>query len=134
MSFLNRSDVILVGASTVILIFVIVITAAVQGSSSQTFSQIILVGPLWTTDAWTCTSDADFMIYGTLRTPDVGSQISINISSGGTQSLFTLDQGKLETFSVGSPPGTVIITRTGTVTGFITMQTTSIATASCFQS
>lgn len=131
MSFLNRSDVILVGASTVIIIFAIVISAIVLSSSAQASSQIITVGPIWTTDAWTCTSDADFMIYATLRSPNVGSQISINISSSGTQSLYTLDQGKLETFSVGGPPGSSTITRTGTVTGFITMQTISGATASC---
>jgi len=121
LSYLRRSDVMLVGGATVIIVFAIVITAAVQGPSGEAFSQIITVGPLWSTDAWSCTSDADFMIHGALRASVPGNQISISMPRIGTQSLYTLDSEKLETFSIGSPAGTIIITRTGVVTGFITL-------------
>jgi len=45
LSYLNRSDVMLVGAATVIIVFAIVITAAVQGPQEKAFSQIITVEP-----------------------------------------------------------------------------------------
>ena len=122
----------LVAASTVIIIFAIAIAAALQGSSANSFSQVITVGPIWNTDSWTCTSDNDFMIYGSLRALGIGNQISISITGAGTQSLYELDAGQLETFSVGAPAGSdIIISRTGSITGFLTMQTTSDATASC---
>jgi len=122
----------LVAASTVIIIFAIAIAAAVQGSPGNSFSQVITVGPIWNTDSWTCTSDNDFMIYGSLRALGDGNQIAIAITGSGTQSFYELDSGQLETFSVGSPAGgAIVITRTGTITGFITMQTTSDASASC---
>jgi len=121
----------LIGGATVIIVFAIVITAAVQGQSGQAFSQIITVGPVWSTDAWSCTSDADFMIHAALRSGVPGNQISISMPTIGTQSLITLESGKLEAFSIGSPAGTIKITRTGITTGFITLQTTSDATASC---
>jgi len=129
---LSRGDVALVAASTVIIIFAIAIAAAVQGSPGTSFSQVITVGPIWNTDSWTCTSDDDFMIYGSLRALGDGNQIAIAITGVGTQSLYELDSGQLETFSVGaSADNTIVITRTGTITGFITMQTTSDASAGC---
>ena len=74
----------------------------------------------------------DFMIYGSLRALGDGNQIAIAITGIGTQSLYELDSGQLETFSVGaSADNTIVITRTGTITGFITMQTTSDASAGC---
>jgi len=131
LSIISRSDFLLVGGATVIIVFAIVITATVQGQSGQAFSQVITAGPIWSTDAWSCTSDADFMIHGALRANGPTNQISISMPTMGTQSLYALDQQKLETFSIGSPGGTVIITRTGQITGFITLQTASDATASC---
>ena len=134
MSFLSRSDVFLVGAATVIIVFAVVITAAVQGSPEKAFSQIITVGPVWTTNSWVCTSDANFMIFSTLRGLE-GSQISLNVSGSGTQSLYLLEVGQMEPFSIGATANnTITITRTGTVSGFITLQTTSDATATCTQS
>jgi len=121
----------LVGGATIIIIFAIVITAAVQGTSGQAFSKIITVGPVWTTDAWSCISTSDFIIHATLRSNGPGNQIAIDISDKGTQSLYTLESGQLETFSIGSPPGAITITRTGPITGFITMQTASNADAKC---
>ena len=129
---LSRGDVALVAASTVIIIFAIAIAAALQGSSANSFSQVITVGPIWNTDSWTCTSNDDFMVFGSLRALGTGNQIAIAITGVGTQSLYELDSGQLETFSVGAPAdNTIIITRTGTITGFITMQTTSDASAGC---
>ena len=60
--------------------------------------------------------------------------LEIEIEDVGTQSLYALNTGKLESFSVGSQANhTMNITRTGTVTGFLTLQTTSSAIASCIQ-
>jgi len=132
--FPSRNGVFLVSASTAIIIFAIVITAVVQSSSDKTFSQIITVGPVWNTDSWSCTSDRNFTIDGSLRALGSGSQLTIGITGIGTQSFYELSAGQLETFSVGVPADqTITITRTGIVTGFITLQTTSDANASCTQ-
>ena len=92
-----------------------------------------MVGPVWDGDSWTCVSNSDFMVHGTLR--GIGNaQLTISIQDIGTQSLYTFNTGEMETFSIGSTAGkNVIITRTGTVTGFITLQTAADATASCTQ-
>lgn len=89
-----------------------------QGPAEKPLSQIITVGPVWNSNSWSCTSDADFMVYGTLRSLR-GATLSISISDLGTQSLYSLNAGQIETFSVGSPAGhTMTITGTGaTVTG-----------------
>ena len=122
----------LVGAATVIIVFAIVITAAVQGPQEKAFSQIITVGPVWPTDAWVCTSDANYVVHGALRGIGDRPMIQIAVSVAGTQSFYTLEIGRMEPFTVGGPAGTTTsITRTGTVTGFLTLQTTSDATASC---
>jgi len=130
-NLLSRSDVLLVGAATVIIVFAIVITAVVQGTPEKAFSQIITVGPVWSTDTWVCTSDANFMVHAALRGL-AGNQISINVSGIGTQSLYTLEATQMAPFSIGADADrSIIITRTGTVSGFITLQTTSDAFASC---
>ena len=132
-SKLARLDVFLVSAATIIIIFAIGITAAVQGQPEKPFSQIITVGPVWTLNSWSCTSDADFMVYGTVRALE-RAQLTIAISDLGTQALYTFDPSDLYSFSVGGPAGhTMTLTRSGTVTGWITLQTTSDATASCTQ-
>jgi len=131
-SFQGKSSIFPFVAVVVIIIIAIAVTAAVQGTPTKAFSQIITVGPLWETDTWSCTSDQDFMLYMTLRANEATSQILISVSDVGTQSLYDLNFGELETFSIGSPEdGTILITRTGIVTGFITLQTTSDAVASC---
>ena len=122
----------LVATAVAIIIFAIVITAVMQGPADKAFSQIITVGPEWNDDSWSCTSDADFMVHSTLRGIDDSPQLRITIPEVGTQSLLTLDPEKMETFSIGASGGsTLTMTRTGTITGFITLQTTSDATASC---
>jgi len=114
---------------------IVVILIAVGVSSAfeeeKSFSQILSVGPVWTTDAWLCTSDADFMVYGTVRGL-AGSLLTINVSTIGTQSLYALEEGHMKSFSIGaSGDQQIIITRTGIVTGFITIQTISDAEANC---
>jgi len=122
----------LVGGATVIIVLAIVITAIVQGAQDNSFSQVITVGPVWNADAWSCTSDADFVVYGALRGIGDFPQVSIAVTGIGTQSFYLLEIGAVETINVGaSADRTAIITRTGTVTGFITLQTTADATASC---
>ena len=51
-----------------------------------------------------------------------------------SQSLYSLEPQQLESFSIGATGGNnVLITRTGPVTGFITLQTTSDASAACVE-
>ena len=131
---LSRGNIALVGAAVIIILTAIGVTTVLDEQSEESFSKVISVGPVWNEDSWICTSDKDFMIYATLR--GLGnSQIAINISDVGTQSLYSLEPEQMETFSVGAEGDhQIIITRTGTVTGFLVMQTASDATASCTQS
>ena len=134
-----EKSIILLGFSAVaVIIFAIVISISYQtqilseNSSTQSFSQIITVGPVWDTNSWTCTSDKNFMVDGILRGLAT-SQFSINVLDQGTQSLFTFFyDGQPESFSVGSRANqSITITRDGTITGFLTLQTSSDANASC---
>lgn len=118
------------GIGVAIILIALGITTAMQQPKSES-AQIIVVGPIWNTDSWTCTSDSDFVVHGALRGL-AGSLVEINISNVGAQSLFALDEGRLESFTVGAEANNhITITRTGTLTGFITMETASGATASC---
>ena len=127
----SQSHLFLTITTIVVIVFAVVITALVQGSPEPTFSQIITVGPVWSTDTWSCTSDADFIVHGTIRS--IGdAQLAIGISDLGTQSLYTFVPSNLYSFTIGGPADhTMTLTRTGTVTGWITLQTVSGATASC---
>lgn len=131
MSSVNQPHLFLTITTIIIIVFAIVIAALVQGSPEPAFSQIITIGPVWTTDAWSCTSDADFIVHGTIRS--IGNaQLAIGISELGTQSLYTFVPSNLYSFTIGSPADhTMTLTRVGTVTGWITLQTVSGATASC---
>jgi len=130
----KRPDVFVTGIGVVIIVFAIVFTSIAQGPPAKTFSQVITVGPVWDGDTWSCISSADFVVHGTLRGL-ANSQLTINVGDVGTQSLYSLTPGELETFSIGSPGGNeILITRTGTVTGFLTLQTTTGAAAGCSQS
>jgi len=131
MSSASQSQLFLTITTIVVIVFAVIITTLVQGSPEPTFSQIITVGPVWTSDAWSCTSDADFIVHGTIRS--IGdAQLAIGISELGTQSLYTFVPSNLYSFTLGSPADhTMTLTRTGTVTGWITLQTVSGATASC---
>jgi len=131
-SFIGNSNIFPIAAAVVIIVIAIAVTAAVQGPPEKAFSQIITVGPVWRTDTWTCTSDANFMVHGTLKGIGTIPQIRITVQGSGTQSFYTLNPDELEFFSVGgTAEKLIIIERTGTVTGFVTLQTTSDATASC---
>jgi len=117
----------------VLIILLVIIIPVILLTNTEPFSQIITVGPIWESNSWICVSDSDFIVHGTLRGLE-NSQLEIFIENVGTQSLYTINPGEMETFSIGSSAGNdVIITRTGTVTGFITLQTSADATASCTQ-
>ena len=132
MSF-KPSSLFLTIVTIVIILFAIAITAIINGPSEKPFSQIITVGPVWTANTWSCTSDADFVVYATVRALS-DAQLAIAISDLGAQSLYTFEPSNLYSFTVGSPAGhTMTLTRTGTVTGWFTLQTTSGAIASCTQ-
>jgi len=128
------SNLFPIAAAVVIIVIAIGITAAVQGAPEKPMSQILTVGPVWPTDAWRCTSDADFMVHTGLR--GIGNdplpQIAVSVSGHGTQSFYSMDNSESVAFSVGNQANdSITITRTGTVTGFLTLQTTSDAQASC---
>lgn len=125
-------SIVLVSASTIVIIFAIVITAAVHGGTEKQFSQVITVGPVWPTNSWTCTSDADFTIDAVIIAYDEPNELLIIHSERGTQPDFKLMPMQMESFSVGGPAdSTITLTTVGTMSGFITLQTTSDATASC---
>jgi len=130
------SNVFPIAAAVVIIVIAIAVSAAVQGSPEKAMSQIITVGPVWSTDAWTCTSDADFVVHAMIR--GIGSDplplIKISVQDHGTQSFYSMDNSESVAFTVGNQAGKLItIARTGTVTGFLTLQTTSDAIAGCIQ-
>jgi len=132
-NYLSRSDVTLVGGAVIIIVFAIVITAAAQGGSGNTFSQIITVGPVWSTGNWICTSTDEFMIHAILNSYEESSRFEINISELGNQPDFVFEQGEMKTFSIGGSADSTIRLSTyyGEISGFLTLQTTSDATASC---
>lgn len=126
------SNVFPIAAAVVIIVLAIAISAAVQGSPEKAMSQIITVGPIWSTDTWSCTSNADFMVHAMVRGIGELPLIAVALEGHGTQSFYSMDNSQSVAFSVGNQADKVItITRTGTVTGFLTLQTTSDATASC---
>ncbi len=132
LSFFSKPGVLYVSAATIISIFTIVITASVQSSTMETFSQVITVGPVWNTNSWTCTSDADYILYATLITYDEDNMLTIFQNTRGTQPDFRLTPLEIQSFTVGGQAdSTITITRSGEISGYITLQTTSGATASC---
>ncbi len=117
--------------STAIIIAAVAIITSVSDSSSDDFSQILTIGPVWNDSGWRCTSDKDFVVHATIRGLR-DSQLSIRVSDLGTQSLYDFSPGEFETFTVGAKGGQAIsLIRTGVVSGWITLQTTSDAMASC---
>jgi hypothetical protein len=138
MSFFSnpaRSNVLLVGCATIVIIFAIVITASVKDQTENQFSKIITVGPVWRTDNWLCTSTSPFMIHGVLIAYNAPARLEIFVSGAGEQPDFIFKPNEMHSFSVGGVADSSIrISRlSGTITGFITLQTTSHATASCEQ-
>jgi hypothetical protein len=133
LSSTSRSSIFLTAVTIIIIVFAMVIITEVEKKSSSSSNMITVVGPVWNNATWTCTSNNDFIVHGALRGLPT-SQIAIGISGIGTQSLYQLNPGYLESFSVGSPAGhTMSITSTGTVTGFLTLQTKAGSTANCTQ-
>ena len=133
LDLLSRSDILLVSAATIVIVFAIVITAIVQGTPEIPFSQVITAGPVLTTDTWLCTSTADFIIDATLIAYGEGGTLQIYVSGLGTQPNFKFEPLTMQSFSIGGPgDSSVMIKRnSGVVTGFLTLQTTSNAIASC---
>ena len=144
-SYLTRGDVFLVGMSTIIIIFAIVITAAVtsgsdfipmsSSSSTDSFSQVITVGPVWNSNSWLCTSDEEFIVHAVLIAYGQPSRLEIFVSGSGAQPDFIFQPNEMQSFSIGGPAdSTISFSReSGLITGFLTLQTTSSAAASCIQ-
>ncbi len=128
------SNMFPIAAAVVIIVIAIGVSGAVQDSTDKSMSQVLTVGPVWNTDAWRCTSDSDFVVHAMIRGigTDPLPQINIYVQNIGTQSFYNMDNSESVSFSIGNQAGkTIEITRTGTVTGFLTLQTTSDAIASC---
>ena len=135
LSFVSKPSVLFVSAATIIIIFTIVITASVQSSTMSTFSQVITVGPVWNSDSWSCTSDAEYIVHATLIAYDEDNMLTIFLNTQGSQPDFRLTPFEMQSFTVGGPADSFItITRSGIISGYITLQTTSGATASCTES
>ena|SRR5579864_3988549 len=130
---MNKLYIVLIASVLIVAVFTIVTTSLLQ-PKSESFSQILTFGPLWNNgNTWTCTSDASYLVHGALRGIQ-NSQIAISIPNMGTQSLYQLDDSHLQSFTVGGMAGhSLIITKTGAVTGWITLQTMSGAKANCTQ-
>jgi hypothetical protein len=127
------SNQVILTAITILVIVSAVSILLLMQENEGTFSKMITVGPTWASDVWSCTSNKDFLVYGSLRGLE-NTQISISIPDLGTQSLYALKDGEMETFTIGGQSDqTVIVTRTGLVTGWLTMQTMSNANATCVQ-
>jgi len=137
MSFKSaKANTFLISISTAIIIFAIVITATVQGPSEKAFSQVITVGPVWTTTGWSCTSNADYMVHGVLVSyGDSISVLKIAISGKGVQPDLRFTPLEMQSFSIGAPADSAMSIEIGrgTITGFLTLQTISDATASCIR-
>jgi len=126
-------SIVLITCVLTIVVLAIVITSLLQ-PKPESFSQILTFGPLWNNgNNWTCTSDAGYLIHGALRGVQ-NSKVAISMPGIGTQSLYQLDDSHLQSFTVGGKADhSMIITRTGIVTGWITLQTMSGAKANCTQ-
>ena len=128
------SNIFPIAAAVVIIVISIGIASAVQGTPEKPMSQILTVGPVWNTDTWRCTSDSDFVVHAMLR--GIGTDplpaLQIWVEDRGSQSFYSMDNSESVSFTVGNlADKSITITRTGTVTGFLTLQTTSDAQASC---
>ncbi len=134
LSFFSRPSVLFVSAATVIIVFTIVITASIQSSTMETFSQVITVGPVWTGAGWICTSDADYMLHAILIAYSEDNELTIAHTARGSQPDFELTPYEMQSFSIGGrADSSITIFRSGAITGYITLQTTSGATASCIE-
>ncbi len=136
MSFKSaKANIFPFAASTIIILMAIAISAVVVSQSEKSFSQVITVGPVWTTNAWVCTSTSEYLVHGVLISYGNSTSIlSIAISGIGNQPDFEFTPLKMESFSVGAPADSnMIISSFGTITGYLTLQTMSDAEASCLQ-
>jgi len=131
-SYFSRSDVFLIISATAIIILAFVITTAVQGEPEKSFSHVLTVGPVWRADSWLCSSTEEFMIHGLLIGYSDPSGLTIFVSGSGTQPDFRFQPRELQSFSIGGiADSTIRITKMGNISGFLTLQTTSDAIATC---
>ncbi len=129
--YLKSPEMKFFAGSTAIIIAAIAISGAIQSESLNSGSKIITVGPVWSDQGWQCTSDQDFVVHAAIR--GIGSaELSIRVSDLGTQSLYSLSNSRLTPFSVGANGGdSVTLIRDGTISGWLTMETSGDAKASC---
>ena len=90
---------------------------------------------MWSTDTWLCTSNVEFMLHGVLISYADDAGLEIFVSGTGSQPDFLFQPREMKSFSIGGPADSSIrLTRTsGIITGFLTLQTTTDAIASCQQ-
>ncbi len=128
------SNVFPIAAAVVIIVIAIGVAAAVQGPTDKPMSKVLTYGPVWPNDSWECTSDADFVVHAVLRGlgTDPLPELRIEVENQGSQSFISMENSQSTAFTVGSQADReILITKTGGVSGFLTLQTTSDAIASC---
>ncbi len=129
--YLQSPEMKFFAGSTAIIIAAVAIITSISDSSNDDFSQILTIGPVWNDSGWRCTSYKDFVVHATLRGLR-DSQLAIRVSDLGTQSLYDFSPGEFNSFTVGAKGGQAVsLIRTGVVSGWVTLQTTSDAMASC---
>ena len=129
--YLKSPEMKFFAGSTAIIIAAIVILGATQAESQKSFSQVIIVGPVWSDSGWKCTSEQDFVVHAAIRGIG-GAELSIRVSDLGTQSLYALANNRLTPFSIGANGGdSITLIKDGTVSGWLTMETSGNAKAKC---
>jgi len=130
------SNLFPIAAAVVIIVIAIGITSAVeQNSTGQPMSKVITYGPVWPNDSWECTSDADFVVHAVLRGLENDSglpELRIEVEGQGSQSFISMENSQSTSFTIGAKADkTITITKTGGVSGFLTLQTSSDSIARC---
>ncbi len=127
------ANIFLAATSTIIILMAIAISTVVLSQSEKSFSQVITVGPVWTTNTWVCTSNSEYIVHGVLISyGDSPSELRIQISGLGIQPDFEFTPLKMESFSLGAPADSAMtLTGIGIITGYLTLQTMADAEASC---
>jgi len=129
--YLKSPEMKFFAGSTAIIIAAVIISGAIQGEAQKSFSQVITVGPVWPDSGWQCTSDKDFVVHAAIR--GIGNaELSVRVSNLGTQSLYELGDTRMTPFSVGASGGnSITLIKDGTISGWLTLETSGDAKASC---
>jgi len=129
------SNMFPIAAAVVIIVIAIGIASAVQPPTDKPMAKVLTFGPVWPNDSWQCTSDTDFVVHVALRglqRDGIPPELRIEVEDQGSQSFISMENSQSTSFTIGAKADkTITITKTGGVSGFLTLQTSSDAQASC---